>query len=348
MSDRPAVAVAMVNWKGWPDALECLDSLVQVEYSPLHVYLCDNASGDDSVGKILGWGARVGWETTSVDWSRAMDHAYRPASHQRPARLTVIRNDANDGFARGTNIAIRCALASATSYEFIWTLNTDTLVDAKAVTAAIDVCHRTPTAGSVQSILVGCPDDHLVDSAGFRLLVRGGARDLFRRSRVDQLPANVIAGPARVFGACAASAFYRTSALASVGLFDERLFQTNEDVDLACRLTAAGYDAWLAPTSVVRHKGGISRRRNAGRMWFITHRAKLLVVARWWPRIVATPAVLVGTVRAFVAMVRAPGVRAGEWWEVVRSAIKELVGGATESTRRAVLAAGRQGLRQQT
>jgi len=345
VSERGAVAVAMVNWNGWPDALECLDSLARVEHPSLHVYLCDNASADDSAAKILAWGARAGWETVSIIWSQAMDREYQPAPRQSPPRLTVIRNDANDGFARGTNIAIRCALASSTSYEFIWALNTDTIVDPKAVTVAIEVGRRMPMAGSVQSLLVGYPDDHLVDSAGFRLLVRGGARDLFRKSRVDQLPVTVNDEPVQVFGACAASAFYRAAALARVGLFDERLFQTNEDVDLACRLTAAGYDAWLAPGSVVRHKGGISRRRNAGRMWFIAHRAKLLVVARWWPRLVATPAVLLGAARAFVAMVRSPGVRAREWWEVVRSAAKELMGGADEHVRRAVLSAGRRGFR---
>jgi len=149
--------------------------------------------------------------------------------------------------------------------------------------------------------------------------------------------------PLPIFGACAASAFYRTSALRAVGIFDEALFQTNEDVDLACRLHAAGYHALLVLGSIVRHKGGVSRSRKRGRLWFIANRAKLRVVARWWPRALAIPALVMGGIRAFIVMLRFRDVRASAWTQLVRELWRDYRGGASGTARRSVLAAGRRG-----
>ncbi len=146
-----------------------------------------------------------------------------------------------------------------------------------------------------------------------------------------------------MFGSCAASAFYRTTALREVGLFDEALFQTNEDVDLACRLHAAGYHALLVPESVVRHKGGVSRRRKQGRLWFIANRAKLRVVARWWPRVLAVPALVSGAVRAFLVMARFSDVAAREWFTLVGELWRDYRGGGSPEARASIMRAGSRG-----
>src|SRR5213594_952167 len=262
VNEHPPIAVALLNWNGWRDTIECLDTLARVRYPALDLYLCDNASTDDSVDRILAWAERAGW------------------------RPRVVRHEgdtfAGRAFARGTNIAMRYALASGRDYLALWALNTDTLVDPDAVAPAVAALLADPRAASVQSLLLGCPNDAVLDSAGIRLLRRGGAKDLLRGENPAVLAASGRREPTLMFGSCAASAFYRTTALQEVGLFDEALFQTNEDVDLACRLHAAGYHALLVSGSVVRHKGGVSRRRKQGRLWFIANRAKLRVVARWW------------------------------------------------------------------
>lgn len=345
MSGVAPVAAALLNWNGWRDTIECLTALAQVQYPGLDLYLCDNASSDDSVPRIVAWARQAGWEPLCVPHRGDGEEARAFAGRAGPPRLTVIQNPTNDGFARGTNVAIRYALASGRRYSYLWALNTDTIAEPDAVATAVAVLEAAPAAGSAQSLLLGHPNDRLVDSAGIRLLARGGARDLLHGRAPSLVPgAGGRAGPpVPIFGCCAASAFYRVSALAQIGLFDEGLFQTNEDVDLACRLRAAGWTAYLVPASVVRHKGGVSRRRKGGRMWFIAHRAKLAVVMRWWPRTIAIPVGLVGALRALQVVFRSRDVTIAAWWDLVRRMWRELRDGASGAIRRRVLNLGRRG-----
>ena len=52
-SDKhPRVAVIILNWNGWKDTVECLESLYNINYPNYDVVLVDNASSDDSIQKI--------------------------------------------------------------------------------------------------------------------------------------------------------------------------------------------------------------------------------------------------------------------------------------------------------
>src|SRR5262249_60016595 len=68
----------------------------------------------------------------------------------------------------------------------------------------------------------------------------------------------------RVFGASAAAAFYRRSAVLRVGAFPESFGAYFEDVDLAFRLHRAGYQAVFEPAARVWHHGSASYRRSRG------------------------------------------------------------------------------------
>ena len=48
----PLVSVIILNWNGWKDTLECLESLYQIKYPNYKVILVDNYSQDQSLKKI--------------------------------------------------------------------------------------------------------------------------------------------------------------------------------------------------------------------------------------------------------------------------------------------------------
>ena len=48
----PQVAIIILNWNGWKDTVECLESLYQIDYFNYNVIILDNASHDDSIEKI--------------------------------------------------------------------------------------------------------------------------------------------------------------------------------------------------------------------------------------------------------------------------------------------------------
>ena len=50
--DYPRVSIIILNWNGWKDTIECLESIYQITYQNYDVIVVDNGSKDDSVQKI--------------------------------------------------------------------------------------------------------------------------------------------------------------------------------------------------------------------------------------------------------------------------------------------------------
>ena len=48
----PNVTIIILNWNGWEDTIECLESLYQINYSNFDVIVLDNNSRDESWDKI--------------------------------------------------------------------------------------------------------------------------------------------------------------------------------------------------------------------------------------------------------------------------------------------------------
>lgn len=344
MSDAeqyPPVFLALLNWNAWRLTIDCLESVARLQYPEPGVVLCDNESTDESVEHIREWARSGGWGVEVVDHSDGREGTSVPET-----RLLIVRSDRNRGFAGGTNLAIRYGMTSRRGYRYVWVLNTDTIVNPDALTLAVKALEQDPRAAAAQSLLIRARERSLLDSAGMRLLGRGGAVDMLSRKPVSEL-ANLTGGRSVVpiFGCCAAAALYRISVLDQHGSFDELLHTGYEDVDLACRLQQNGYSALLAAQSIVYHLGGLSRdKKNKGLPWWRAHRNKLWIVARWYPRGLAVPILLFGLIRIFIASFRTPGITLVHWWSSLMTTVKQFKNGASGSMRRRLFRLGTAGV----
>ena len=52
---RPWVSVVVLNYRNWGDTIECLESLLRLDYPCFEIIVCDNDSRDGSVENILAW-----------------------------------------------------------------------------------------------------------------------------------------------------------------------------------------------------------------------------------------------------------------------------------------------------
>jgi GT2 family glycosyltransferase len=52
---QPRVYVILLNWNGWQDTIECLESVSRLSYPRFTVIVCDKASSDGSMEKIQSW-----------------------------------------------------------------------------------------------------------------------------------------------------------------------------------------------------------------------------------------------------------------------------------------------------
>ena len=156
----------------------------------------------------------------------------------------------NSGFAAACNHGIRAGTA-----DIVVLVNNDVEAGERMLellVAALDADSSVASAaplllrpdGSIDALGL-CAD---VTMAGFVRL--GGAP-------AGATTASMLLGP---YGAVAA---YRRSALDEVGLLDEGIFMYGEELDLALRLSAAGWGAVAVPESTGVHLGGATSGRGS-------------------------------------------------------------------------------------
>src|ERR1043165_3486942 len=52
---NPLVYIVILNWNNATDTIECLDSLVKMNYKNYVIILIDNGSSDNSLTEIVSW-----------------------------------------------------------------------------------------------------------------------------------------------------------------------------------------------------------------------------------------------------------------------------------------------------
>src|SRR5271170_2058279 len=147
------VYVILLNWNGWRDTIECLESVFRLDHQRITVILCDNASSDKSMEKIEDWASgRIAASCSSADLARLVlppipkpiscDYVRTSragtASPSPDVRLVLIQTGANLGFAGGNNVGIRYAL-SRDDCDYVWLLNNDTVVEPNSLSAMLSM-----------------------------------------------------------------------------------------------------------------------------------------------------------------------------------------------------------------
>ena len=269
----PRVHIVLVNWNGWKDTVECLESLFRLPEGDFCVTVCDNGSTDNSIAHLVAWleGDETAPEGAEPVWSKLEPKRYRAPNYQvvtlsdavDPGDLplvTIVDGQRNAGFAAGCNIGIRRALADP-ECGFIWLLNNDTVVAPGALHALRTVMDQEPDVAICGSTLLYYDSPDTVQGVGghFYLNKARGVHIWNRRSLAD-LPsrAEVETQLSYVIGA---SMIVRRSLLERTGGLSEDYFLYFEEIDLACRLLDGERQSW-APDSLVFHKEGKSTGSN--------------------------------------------------------------------------------------
>jgi hypothetical protein len=128
----PHVTIILLNWNGWKDTLECLESIYQISYPSFSVVLVDNYSTDDSLPKIRDFCSgelnvfselKAGniskiiknpskkpielWEFNESDIEEKTYFKESIKSLPSGSNLFLIKNNENYGFAGGNNVGIK-------------------------------------------------------------------------------------------------------------------------------------------------------------------------------------------------------------------------------------------------
>jgi GT2 family glycosyltransferase len=273
--EHPVVYVAILNWNGWGDTIECLESVFRQTYPNYRIIVCDNGSTDGSVEYIKKWAQGYLNAGRSVqDGLRHLSYPpvrkpivytcrYRHGTNSgdqvsiSQKRLTILRVEKNLGYAGGYNVALRYA-CSQNNVHYVWILNNDTLVAPDALSELVRRVRRTPTAGMCGSTLLHFDSPEKVQALGGAQYNRFlgththiGSGQKFPENcdskEVEQVMSYVVA----------ASMLVSIQFLRRVGLMSEDYFLYFEEIDWAVRAKGT-FSLAYAPKSMVYHKIGAS------------------------------------------------------------------------------------------
>ncbi|HEY4129912.1 MAG TPA: glycosyltransferase family 2 protein [Gemmatimonadaceae bacterium] len=275
MNAHPPVHIVILNYKGWRDTLECLESVLELDYPNIQVLVADNASPDES------WARLEAWRRDDPSIRRfVVDDATLAAPAPSGTNFTFLKLAENRGFTGGNNAALRRLLALGAD-GYVWLLNNDTVVERSALRELVGVAESTPRVGAVGGTMLDFrTPDVLQFAAGGEISAWTG----MTRNAAPGAPRSTTAtlNP-RLNFICGGCLLIPMAMLREVGVFDERFFMYAEDADLCRRIAEAGGSLAYSPRAEIRHKGGATAIPKSPVSDFHNLRSSLLFVQKHRP-----------------------------------------------------------------
>ncbi len=280
------VYIVIVNYNGWKDTIECLESVLKNDYPDYQVIVVDNNSPNNSMAHIIDW--TEGEQEVIYDEDSQLKHLSQPFETKPLEYLLYTREDVlkggdperetkkknplifiqtgeNGGFASANNIGIKYALAKGDS-SYLWLLNNDTVVDETSLSVMTKIFERYDKIGIVGSKLIRYhnPDSIQILCGTKRMTWYNAGKGEFilpecqypeneQLEMVFEIDGGFIAG---------ASMLIHKSVFEDVGYLDEAYFMWAEEADFCMTAIKKGWKLYCCATSKVFHKEGASTGKN--------------------------------------------------------------------------------------
>ena len=285
------VAIVILNWNGWEDTIECLESLYHIDYSNYRIVLVDNNSSNESLLKIKNYfDGKIKVKSNFFEYnennkpiqikeySKEESESTTNKKDLTGNNLILIKNDKNYGFAEGNNIGIRYALQILNS-DYVLLLNNDTIVDKDFLGEMVDLGEVDENIGIVGPKIYYYDDPGTIWCIGGKIdwkLARGlhvGTNEVDRGQYNKTEEFDYVSGSAFLV---------KREVIDKVGLMDKKFFLYFEESDLALRAFQNGYKSVYAPEAKIWHKvsksgGGLSKPIG---LYYIT-RNRWLFMKKW-------------------------------------------------------------------
>ena len=243
---QPPVYIVILNWNGWKDTIECVESCLKLAYDNATVVIVDNASTDGSEAIL----------------------------RERFPGLEILQTGENLGYAGGNNHGISFSLAKGA--EYLWLLNNDTVVDPSALAAMVTVAEEDAYAGMVgpkvllysRPEYLNCVGSTINRRTGQPRLIGFGEKDDGRYDDLKEM--DTLSG---------CSLLVRRELVQAVGLLDESFFLFYEETDWILRAKRAGFKMLYAPKAKIWHKvsASVGGHQSPLMLYYMTRNNPLLM-----------------------------------------------------------------------
>jgi GT2 family glycosyltransferase len=245
------VYMVIVNWNGYEDTAELLESLFKISYRNYKIVVVDNNSDQNETEKLR------------KNYSE---------------KVHIIFCNENLGFAGGNNAGIKKALED--NADFILLINNDTTVNPDFLEILVSKFAADNQTGMVAPRINYYNEPKKIWTDGGKVSrIRGSG--FAYSDKMETEVKNEDKSVTFVSGCCM---LIKREVLLSVGLFDENYFLYIEDTDLCKRILNAGYKIFVTPQSKIFHKVNSSTKQNFSLLpLFYTTRNRLYFAKKHFP-----------------------------------------------------------------
>ena len=215
LNNSPKVSIIILNYNAGNLLFDCVESILNTNYSNYEIILVDNASKDES----------------------------HIQCKQKFPMINLISNSENLGYCEGNNVGIRSA-----NGDFIIILNPDTIVDPNWIYELISSYNELGD-GLYQPKFLTTTDHSILMSTGNMIQLFG-----FGFSRGKGEPDNSNFEKNEIIGYASGTCLFSTSKIfQKLNMFDSFLFAYHDDLDLGWRAALIGIPSYYIPKSIVYH-----------------------------------------------------------------------------------------------
>lgn len=242
MVNWPLVYIIVLNWKGWEDTTECLNSIYRITYPRYRIVVVDNFSSDDSVSCIRQWAEGKGLRFLSYEKDIIQNKSFKTQNSEAcdSKTLIIIQTGENIGYAGGNNVGIRYALKNNADYVLI--LNNDTIVSPNFLEPLVLSAEREKIIGIIGGKILDYykPDEIQTIGGGLYNPWLGRAKYVTTTGEVDFVSGCMM--------------LIKNTLLNDIGLLDESYFLYFEEADFNFKAKAKGWKIAVNPESTIWHK----------------------------------------------------------------------------------------------
>lgn len=288
----PKVAIIILNWNGWEDTIECLESLYQINYPNYEIIVIDNGSNDKSIEKIKSYAnGEIKPESSFIDYNEenkpleVSEYKRMEIENGRNKReggnnydLTLIKNEKNRGFTEGNNIGIRYALNKDSDYFLL--LNNDTVVEKDFLSKLVEYGEKDKKIGILNPKIYyydfkGRKDVINFVGEDFTLWRTGGYR--YKSEEIDQ---GHLENPIEVNSLNGACFLIKRKIVSEIGFLDTDYFLRREETDYCYRAGNKGYKLVCVPNAKIWHKEFSSASQSSPLITYYSTRNNFLLVKK--------------------------------------------------------------------
>lgn len=247
------VYIVILNYNGWKDTLECLESVLNSDYLNYQIIVVDNASSNDSMEKMLCWAkekaSRV--ENTKYTNTETFDFFTREnilfEEVRSVGRILFIQSGVNGGFAEGNNLAIKYAMRQS-DFGYIWLLNNDTVIQKDTLSKLVSYAEQNNIGICGSSLFYYDSPLELQGYGGHINRFFGTSSNIVRKEDI----------PDKLDYVIGASFLINKLVINKIGLLPEEYFLYYEETDYCFNAKNNGFLLGVAIDSIVYHKEGAS------------------------------------------------------------------------------------------